>query len=350
MSRAERCQTCSYQQEKATMQIKRAMERVPGGMMMLPLLLGAVINTPFPTFGNTCGSFTEGLMSGAVPMLGVVLVCMGTTIDFKVVPQVVKKGGSLLVAKLSCGVVAGLTAAHFMPSGKVETGALAGLSVLAIVACMNDTNGGLYMALMGQYGRREDLAAYSIMSMESGPFFTMLTLGITGLAKFPWQKFVGAILPLVVGMILGNLDKDLRRLFKSAVPALIPFFAFALGNTLNLTTVWKAGLVGISLGVAVVMVTGVALIIADKLTGGTGVAGIAAATTAGNAAAVPAIIASIDTSYARIAPSAATMVATSVVVTAILAPIATALYAKWVNRSANSRVAEVSVGEAESNV
>src|SRR5262249_27049602 len=159
-------------------------------------------------------------------------------------------------------------------SGMVETGALDGLSTLAIVACMNDTNGGLYMALMGQYGRKEDLAAYSIMSMESGPFFTMLTLGIAGLAKFPWQIFVGAILPLILGMILGNLDKDFRNLFKGAVPALIPFFAFALGNTLNLAIVWKAGLLGISLGVMVVAITGVALIIADRLTGGTGIAGI----------------------------------------------------------------------------
>jgi 2-keto-3-deoxygluconate permease len=61
------------------------------------------------------------------------------------------------------------------------------------------------------------------------------------------------------------------------------------------------------------------------------VAGIAAATTAGNAAVVPAAIASIDPTYAPIAPSATMLVATSVVVTAILTPLATALYAKRVN-------------------
>jgi 2-keto-3-deoxygluconate permease len=96
-------------------------------------------------------------------------------------------------------------------------------------------------------------------------------------------------------------------------------------------------------------VTGVALIIADKLTGGTGIAGIAAATTAGNAAAVPAAIASIDPSYARIAPTATTLVATSVVVTAILAPIATAMYARWVNRRANDKMMEAQMGEPELN-
>jgi 2-keto-3-deoxygluconate permease len=311
------------------MQIKRTIERVPGGMMMLPLLFGALTHTCFPTAGKVLGSFTDGLMSGALSILGVFLVCIGATIDLQSVPKVIKKGGSLLAAKLTCGAIAGLIAAHFIPSGIVETGALKGLSAVAIVAAVNDTNGGLFMALMGQYGTREELAAASIMSIESGPFFTMLTLGLVGLGTFPWPTFVGAILPLIVGLILGNLDRDLRNLLKGAAPALIPFFAFALGNTLDLRAVWRAGLLGITLGVAVLVVTGVALIIADRLTSGTGIAGIAAATTAGNAALVPAAIASIAPQpYAPIAPSATMLVATSVVVTAILTPMCTALYAR----------------------
>lgn len=42
------------------------------------------------------------------------------------------------------------------------------------------------------------------MSLESGAFFTMVTLGVVGLAAFPWQTFVGAILSLIIGMILGK--------------------------------------------------------------------------------------------------------------------------------------------------
>ncbi|SDO33992.1 2-keto-3-deoxygluconate permease [Paenibacillus sp. yr247] len=34
------------------------------------------------------------------------------------------------------------------------------------------------MALMGQFGKKEDVGAYSIMSLESGPFLTMITLGV----------------------------------------------------------------------------------------------------------------------------------------------------------------------------
>lgn len=299
-------------------------------MMIIPLLLGALINTFFPATAKTFGSFTGALMTGALPILAVFYVCMGSTIDMKATPYILKKGGALFVTKLACGAGMGLLAAQLLPHGQIESGLFAGLSVLAIVASFNDTNGGLYMALIGQMGRKEDVAAYSIMSLESGPFFTMVTLGVAGLAAFPWQTFLGAILPLLAGMYLGNQDKEMREFLSKAVPVLIPFFAFALGNGLDLTNVWKAGLLGVLMGCGVVVITGSMLIMVDKLTGGNGVAGIAAASTAGNAAAVPAAIAAIDTSYADVAPAATMLVATCVIVTAVLVPIATVWWCKRV--------------------
>ena len=106
---------------------------------------------------------------------------------------------------------------------------------------MNDTNGGLYMALSGRYGRPQDAAAYSVMSIESGPFLTMVTLGVAGLSSFPWPVLLGAILPLIAGIVLGNLDHEMRAFLKPAIPIMIPFFAFGLGNTLDLHHVVEAG-------------------------------------------------------------------------------------------------------------
>jgi 2-keto-3-deoxygluconate permease len=37
------------------------MERVPGGMMLLPLLLGAVLSSFFPSLPSFFGSFTGAL-------------------------------------------------------------------------------------------------------------------------------------------------------------------------------------------------------------------------------------------------------------------------------------------------
>ena len=134
-------------------------------------------------------------------------------------------------------------------------------------------------------------------------------------------------------MILGNLDRELREFLARAVPVMIPFFAFALGAGINLATVWKAGLLGLGLGLFVVVVTGIALWTTDRLTGGNGTAGLAAASTAGNAAAVPAIVAAANPAYKPAAASATVLVATSVVVTAICVPIVTA----WWNRRMSRR-------------
>lgn len=308
--------------------IKQSIERVPGGMMIVPLLLGSLIVTFFPETPKFFGSFTGALFNGALTVLAVFYVCMGASIDIKATPYIVKKGGALFATKVGIGIACGVVFGQFLGETPISAGLFAGLSTLAIVASMNDTNGGLYMALMGQYGKPGDVGAYTIMSLESGPFLTMVTLGAAGLSAFPWQTLVGSILPLAFGMLLGNLDKNMREFLGRAVPVMIPFFAFALGAGLDLHKVWTAGLLGVGMGVAVVAVTGTALFFADRLTGGTGVAGVAAASTAGNAAAVPAIVAAANPAYTEAAQSATMLVASCVVVTAILVPLLTAWTAK----------------------
>jgi 2-keto-3-deoxygluconate permease len=322
--------------------IKAGMEKVPGGLMLIPLLVGAVIHTVAPDAGTFFGSFTGALFTGLAPILGVFYMCLGATLDVKATPYIARKGGTLLGSKIAFAAIVGIVLGRFMSEAPISGGMLGGLSVLAVVAALNDTNGGLYMSLMGQFGRNRDVGAYSVMSLESGPFLTMLTLGIAGLSAFPWQALVGAILPLALGMLLGNLDPDLRRFLAPAVPALVPFLGLTLGLTINLTAVWQAGLLGLALGLFVVFVGGTVLLVADKLSGGDGIAGLAAATTAGNAAVVPTIVAQANPAYAPAAQSATVLVAASVVVTAILCPIVTVLWARMVLKqpAGGSREAE----------
>jgi 2-keto-3-deoxygluconate permease len=136
----------------------------------------------------------------------------------------------------------------------------------------------------------------------------------------------------------------MRAVLAPAVPVLIPFFAFALGANIDLGTVWKAGILGIGLGVFVVIATGIVLFVTDRLTGGNGTAGLAAASTAGNAAAVPAIVAAANPAYRPAAASATILVATSVVVTAILVPIVTAWWYRRTSARAPATVAAASTG------
>ncbi|GAA4482754.1 2-keto-3-deoxygluconate transporter [Actinoallomurus oryzae] len=321
--------------------IKKTLDRIPGGMMIVPLLVGAIIHTVSPTAGTFFGSFTGALFSGSLSILAVFYVCVGATIEVRNTPYILKKGGVLLGSKIAASVIIGVVLGRFLGEAPVGSGMFAGLSTLAVVAAINDTNGGLYMALMGQFGNSRDAAAYSLMSIESGPFLTMVTLGVAGLSAFPWQTLLGALLPLLVGALLGNLDRDMREFLSRATPVMIPFFSFALGAGISLSSVWNAGLLGLGLGVAVMIVSGTILFIADKVTGGNGVAGLAAASTAGNAAAVPAIVATANPAYKASAAPATVLVAASVVVTAILVPIVTA----WRARRVAGPAAEAEITE-----
>ncbi|VEA39668.1 2-keto-3-deoxygluconate permease [Salmonella enterica subsp. enterica] len=108
----------------------------------------------------------------------------------------------------------------------------------------------------------------------------------------------------------------MRDFLTKGGPLLIPFFAFALGAGINLEMLLQGGLAGILLGVLTTFVGGFFNIRADRLVGGTGIAGAAASSTAGNAVATPLAIAQADPSLAEVAAAAAPLIAASVITTA----------------------------------
>lgn len=323
------------------MQIKRSIEKIPGGMMLVPLFLGALCHTFSPGAGKYFGSFTNGMITGTVPILAVWFFCMGASIKLSATGTVLRKSGTLAVTKIAVAWVVAAIASRIIPEHGVEVGGFfAGLSTLALVAAMDMTNGGLYASIMQQYGTKEEAGAFVLMSLESGPLMTMIILGTAGIVSFEPHVFVGAVLPFLVGFALGNLDPELREFFSKAVQTLIPFFAFALGNTIDLTVIAQTGLLGILLGVAVIIVTGIPLIIADKLIGGgDGTAGIAASSFAGAAVATPVLIAEMVPAFKPMAPAATSLVATAVIVTSILVPILTSIW----SRKIKARAAKIEI-------
>ena len=121
-----------------------------------------------------------------------------------------------------------------------------GLSSLAIIAAMTNSNGGLCCALTGAYGTKTEVGAYVVTALNDGPFLTMLALG--------------------TGLSFGQLI--------------------------------KGGVSGIFLGIMTTCLGGVILVFFDLITGGSGVAGAALSSTAGNAASVSAAVADVDPSLA----------------------------------------------------
>jgi 2-keto-3-deoxygluconate permease len=328
--------------------IKETIDRLPGGLMLAPLLLGALCKTFAPNAPAYFKGFTQGIMTGVIPILAVWFFCMGSSIKLSATGTVLRKSGTLVLTKFFAAWAIVLIASQFIPPEGIQSGFFAGLSILAIVCAVDMTNGGLYASLMQTYGTKEEAGAFVLTSIESGPLMSMIILGASGAAHFEPQVFVGAVLPFLVGFALGNLDPKLRDFFAPGGQLMIPFFAFALGNTIDLHSLLSplAGL-GVVLALSVILLTGAPLIIADKLIGrGTGTAGIAASSTAGAAAANPVAIAAVAPQFAPAVPQATVLVAISIVVTSIVVPILTGLWYRRFGQGMAEQVRPDSAGPA----
>lgn len=303
------------------MRIKAGIERIPGGMMVVPLLLAATLNTFAPDLLRI-GNFTQALfVDGASTIIALFLLCTGAQINLRNVGVSLGKGATLLTVKWVVGAAFGLIAYIFAG----PEGLWLGIAPIAIIAAMTNSNGGLYVALVGQYGDKTDRAAYSLLALNDGPFFTMVALAIFGAmgfvdGMFSFVSFISVLLPILVGMVLGNLDEEMREFLNKGSSMLIPFFAFALGMGIDFGAILEGGLPGIILGLMTVFLTGTVGYFVFKWLKWNPIAGASEGSTAGNAVATPAAIAAASASFATNVDIATVQVAASVVTTAILLP------------------------------
>lgn len=337
------------------------LKRIPGGLMIIPLLIGAILSTidrshwqPFqwllrfigaPPIPNSTrvaggevfeflqiGGFATALTgAGASTLIAMFLVCVSAQMDFGVGRRAVKKGAIITVVKLfvaiGCGYALAATSDPF--------NGWFGLSLVAVLAAMSNGNGGLYLALTGQYGDRSDVGAVSVISLNDGPFFTLVALGILG-ERFPIAAFLGVLMPMALGFAIGQASDEARRFLAPGEKLCIPFFAFALGTTMNFSVFLDPSVLigGIVLGLATVFLTGPACAMALRVCGEReSIAGFAEASTAGNAIQTPLAV-SIATglaaqenalAYQAIVPTATAQISISVLLSAILCPIVVVL-------------------------
>ena len=251
---------------------------------------------------------------------------MGANLSISGAGKALKVGAVVTLAKLVASIAVGLIASHIFNDN------LLGLSAVAIISGMSNSNGGMFTVLTKMYGDDADQGAIAVVSLNDGPFFTMIALGTAGMANIPLQALVAALIPLVLGIILGNLDPKMKKLLNNAEPVIILFLAFAVGTSMNFRQILEGGFGGIVLGLMTLIIGGIITVFFDRITGGTGIAGAAISTVAGNAVATPLAVAAADPSIYDAAVIATPQVAAAMIITAILCPFFTAFVNKHFRR------------------
>ena len=266
------------------------MSSIPGANILVPLLLGCLLNTLFPSLFKTLGSFTLGMtQQGASPLVGAFLLIVGTTISFKSAPAAAARGAIIIAVKQVVVIAVALIVLYVFNDN------LLGLSAMVILAACTGANNAMYAGLMGTMGNEAERGAVAITTLVVGPPVTMIVLGAAGQAPIGWS-LVGAILPIVVGIVLGNLFPSFKKMMAPALSGIIVLVFFAMGSTMTFGQLVAGGLPGILLGVVCSVVFAVPVVLADRATGGTGVAGAAISSCAGANVATPAAMASVNKS------------------------------------------------------
>ena len=81
--------------------IMKTMQKIPSGLLIVPLLISAVFNTLFPDFWKTLGGPSEGLFkSGTYCVIGLMLFSSGATVSFKKLGYILKYGATYAIFKL----------------------------------------------------------------------------------------------------------------------------------------------------------------------------------------------------------------------------------------------------------
>ena len=290
------------------------MSSIPGANILVPLLLGCLLNTLFPDLFKTLGSFTLGMtQQGAGPFVGAFLLIVGTTISFKSAPAAAARGAIIIAVKQIVVVAVSLLILYVFNDN------LFGISAMVMLAACTGANNAMYAGLMGTMGNEAERGAVAITTLVVGPPVTMIVLGAAG------QAPIGSILPIVVGIILGNLFPSFKKMMAPALSAIIVLVFFAMGSTMTFGQLINGGLPGILLGVICSVVFAIPVIAVDKLTGGTGVAGAAISSCAGANVATPAAMASVNEAMygGAVLATATAQVAACAIVTAILTPLVT---------------------------
>lgn len=297
----------------------KLMKKIPAGTILLPMLVSAILYTVAPTLFYT-GGMTQALFSGDIVMPVLSLLCFssGLGIDVSDLPAILKKQGSLIIIKVALAIGLGVLFLNIFG----HKGFL-GISSLAFISIISTTNPALYLSLTEEYGSENDVKAYGLMGMLGMPVLPMLVFSLSNIQNMDWSPIFTTLFPLIVGIILGNLDDDLRSLMSPIIPALMPVLGWGLGQSINLVNSLSAGFSGILLALIFYICLSPTLLFERLVLKEDGVASMAMMSVPGSSLSFPGIIAAAVPAVSAYANEATAQMTLALIIVTIVTPILT---------------------------
>lgn len=302
------------------MNLLNRVKKIPGGLLIIPMSIAAVINTFFPDIFRI-GDPTTALFTskGTMVLIGLILLVSGSQFNVAQIPITLKRAGVLCLAKLIISWTAGFLFIRFFGlDGILE------ISAVAFVAVISSCNPGLYLALMYAYGDAADCGAFGILNLIAVPILPVMILNMSSGLEISYLSVLATLLPFGLGMLLGNLDANIQKMFSTGTAILLPFLGMNFGSNIDLRLALQSGLAGLLLTLTFMIVSMLPLILAEKLVlRRPGYGAAAASSVAAMSLVVPALAAGINPIYAPYVEPAIAQIALAVVLTSMITPYCT---------------------------
>lgn len=297
------------------------MRRIPAGTFIVPMVVSMVIYSFFPSLFNIGGP-TEAFFSnsGTNYIVGLLVFASGTTVDLKKLGHLMKHQGALVLIKMFISIIFGTI--FLLVFGLDGVWGISGLGFLAVILSINPA---VHLALTEMYGDKDDASIYPFAVIPALPALPMIMLSAYisgGFGGIEWTPIISIFLPLVIGIILGNLDPEFGKVFGPVMPAALMLLGWLLGQGMDMFEAIRSGISGIIVTI-IFMVLSMPLMyfIDKKILKYDGLAGVSIATVAGMSTAVPATVGAAIPAVAGDVTSATAQVLMAAIITSILAPI-----------------------------
>lgn len=317
------------------MKILKFVQSVPAGMLNVPMVVTAVVNTFFPQ-AYVGGMTTSLFKSGTITLFGLIVFLCGTQFKLSQVISTLERGFVLLVAKMAIGVIGSLIVLRFFP----PIGYL-GISTIALVAALASTNPGTYLAICSQHGDEIDEKAFGPLNLVTVPSIAIFYMGLGSGNGLDYMVLVQVLAPFLIGMLVGNLDGELAEFFRPGTFIVLPFMGFCCGSAIDLRFVGSAGASGLLLTAFYIVTNLPILFLVDRyILWRPGYASFGVATAAANSITVPGLYAAVEPTFEPFVSAAAAQIAMVVVITAFLMPYLAGYFAAGARGSIDTRPPE----------
>lgn len=302
------------------MNLLNGMKKVPAGTFIIPMIISAALYTLFPGYSEIGGS-TQWLLTadGTGFIVAAIVFFSGTLVKLQTLIEVLKKQGVLIVVKTIFAILGIWLYIQFFGYDGIF-----GVSILAVVLALSSINPSMYISLANGYGKQEDVAAFGLIGAFCLPFYPTLLYGVVGSSSsLDLMPVLSTLIPLFLGMLLGNLDDNFSKLYAPGISMLIPILGWNIGYGMNLLSAVQALPAGIVLAIIFYLFMSPMYLTERYVLRDNGITSLLMTSAAGLSVSYASVLAQTYPALEPYVQSAQVQVLTLVVITAVVTPILT---------------------------